>query len=81
MENSEQPVPHCLTIGQLKEFLYKLPADGKVYYQRIEDKYFTENNWEAKPMPSEWEGHNDQYIPAFTHVDYKDGNLYITAHY
>lgn len=38
---------HHLTVGQLKEFLdeHNLPDDAIVMVQRIEDRYFENNNW------------------------------------
>ena len=77
---------HCLTVGQLKEIIYKLPDDAQVFYQRIEDRYFeqgtgwTENG--SQFMPSEFGGGFDHYIRAWGCVQYKnDKNVYITAHY
>lgn len=38
---------HHLTVGRLKEFLdeHNLPDDAIVMVQRIEDRYFENNNW------------------------------------
>lgn len=91
---------HYLTIKELRKFLEEnkntLNEEGIVYYQRIEDYYFTEsggwsNNSRIKYdcLTSEFNPlymHEDEFIPAFTCYQYtkgfqKDGNLYITAHY
>lgn len=36
-----------LTVGRLKEILYKYngPLDGKVLIERVEDRYYEQNNW------------------------------------
>lgn len=76
-----------LTIKELKERIKDLPDNGKVYYEQVKDSYFQDkkSGWELKRMPNEYTKGNefdtDNYIEAFTTVDYKDGNLYITAFY
>jgi hypothetical protein len=71
-----------LLIGDLKKAIKDKPNDGIVFYQRIEDKYFWDNNWSVKKKrigtPDE-----SQYISAFCVITYKDDpdNLYIDAHY
>lgn len=85
-----------LTIVELKKFIKDLPDDGFVYHERIEDHYFKEKiiedaigkhettPWEIKKMPaSHWpdSGKKDEYIQVWSWVDYKDGHLYLTAHF
>jgi hypothetical protein len=49
-----------MTVGELKEFLYKnnLPNDAQVFYQRIEDTYFEKNGWKTIKK----EGENYYYL-------------------
>ena len=72
-------------MGQLKKEIENLPNNAKVYYQRIEDIYFTKHNWETKKMPNSNfapEEIDDEYIKCWCRVRYKDDkNLYLTAHY
>lgn len=112
-----------LTVGDLLDFIEKnkIPRDGKVFYQRIEDKYFKQGSgWgEHSKMIEGEQYHNavyrnkkvdgefkdkeqyqlmenpedyrvskenmellkEQYIPAFTSINYDKTNLFITAHY
>ena len=86
-----------LTIGQLKKYLEEnkdfLDDDGIVYYQRIEDIYFKEHNWDVRVKYDSLSADinplwltEDEFVPAFCCYGYKEGfqkdrNLYITAHY
>ena len=85
-----------LTIKELKDFIKDLPDNCLVYHQRIEDWYFKKHiiedvsgkhettPWKVKEMSSaNWpeSGKKDEYIKVFTWIDYRDGNLYLTAHY
>ena len=77
---------YYLTVGQLKKDIEHLPDSAKVYYQRIEDSYFTpEGGWGnmSKFMPSsDYPDGKDEYIRCWSRVAYKDDdNLYLTAHY
>lgn len=86
---------HCLTVGALKEFLYKhnLPSDAKVLIQRVEDIYFEKHNWgvylkEGMHTMKDKEGKVikdslKQYHPAWCCVKYNDDSniLFIDLHY
>jgi len=72
-----------LTVGKLKDFLAKhdLPDDAKVLVERLEDRYFENNNWPVYIKPGEM-GLN-QYHPVWSGVHYKDDKdiLFLDVHY
>ncbi len=41
------------TVGELLDFIekYKIPRDGKIMVQRVEDVYFEKHNWKTIDMP------------------------------
>lgn len=80
----EKKIEDCyLTVGELKKILINLPDDAKVYYQRIEDRYFKKHGWTTLKKPSpDYPNEFDEWIGAWGHIEYlDDGNCYITAHY
>ncbi len=86
---------HHLTVGDLKEFLYKynLPSDAKVLIQRVEDVYYEKHEWgvyfkEGLHTFKDEEGNIvkeslEQYHPAWGCVKYNDEDniLFIDLHY
>ena len=84
-----------LTVGELKEFLYKnnIPNDSKVLIQRVEDIYYEKHGWGTYFKEGEHtfvDNHGDtvkesleQYHPAWSCVKYKDDTdvLFIDLHY
>jgi len=77
---------HYLTIGELKQVIKDMPDDGIVHYERIEDFYFTENNWNPITLNDYmWYGElrEFQYVRAYEARTHKgdDKNIYLTAHY
>ena len=71
-----------MSIASLKEKIKDLPDTGKVYIQRVEDDLFETHGWGTKKVPCpEYNDENDEYIMAWCSLNYKDGNLYLTAHY
>ena len=42
-----------MTVKELREKIALLPDNMPIFYERIEDKYFNENNWSAKKIISE----------------------------
>jgi hypothetical protein len=46
----------CLTVGKLKEFLYEhnFPTNAPVVIQRVEDRYYEQNNWKVYRKKGEW---------------------------
>lgn len=87
---------HFMTVGELKEFLYKhnIEDNAKVLIQRIEDKYFEKGQWgvylkEGEHTVKDKDGNVvkeslEQYHPAWCCVRYEDeGNsmLFIDLHY
>jgi hypothetical protein len=70
-----------LTVGRLKKTLENVPDDTKVYYQRIEDFYFNENDWKMKYM--RWENYEmSEYIRTFSAYKHPDtGDFVLNAHY
>lgn len=94
-EELENNYKQFLTVGELKEFLYKnnLPNDAKVMIQRVKDVYYERHNWKVYLKEGEHtlydkEGKVDkdsleQYSPAWCCVKYNDEqkNLFIDLHY
>jgi len=84
-----------LTVGDLKEFLYKhnLPNNAKVVVQRIEDVYYEKHSWGVYLKEGDQTFRDDkgnvvkesleQYHPAWCCVKYKDEDdvLFIDLHY
>lgn len=84
-----------LTVGDLKEFLYKhnLPYDAKVVIQRVEDVYYEKHNWGVYLKEGEYTFKDEQgnivkeslnqYHPAWCCVKYRDEDdvLFINLHY
>lgn len=84
-----------LTVGGLKEFLYKhnLPNDSKVVIQRVEDVYYEKHNWgvylkEGEHTFKDKDGSIvkeslEQYHPAWCCSKYNDEDniLFINLHY
>lgn len=87
---------HYLTVGSLKKSLRGLSNDTPVFYERIEDVYFTKNGWDKFSLfIKDWFWHklkkmDSEYIRAF--AAFKAGKkakrsgskktvLLITAHY
>jgi len=84
-----------LTVGDLKEFLYRhnLPTNAKVVIQRVEDFYFEKNQWgvylkETGDTIRDEDGNvvkesMNQYHPAWCCVRYQDDSdvLFIDMHY
>lgn len=70
---------------ELKLLLERVPNDAKIVYQRIEDTYFENNNWESIKM--EWQQYpgdrlETEYIRAFQAYYLKEENLVvIDAHH
>lgn len=46
---------HSITVGDLLDFIekHKIPREGKVLFQRIEDVYFEKHNWTTIDMPGD----------------------------
>lgn len=90
-----QKYEHFLTVGELKEFLYKhnIPNDSKVLIQRIEDVYFEKHGWDVYLKEGEHSYKDDngnivpesmeQYHPAWSCARYNDDPdiLFIDLHY
>jgi hypothetical protein len=73
-----------MTVGKLKKILNDYPDDAKVLYERIEDKYFTDNGWvsEKKPDNTFEDSPDTEFIKVFGRFIYPDDkNLYLTGHY
>lgn len=74
-----------LTVGKLKEFLYKnnLPDDAMVVIQRIEDAYYEKNGWSVYSKFDKIDNALSEYTPAWSCVGYKDEHdiLFINLHY
>jgi hypothetical protein len=75
-----------LSVGKLKKSLENVPDHYSVYYRRIEDVYFNENEWEIDSIIMDEPGCEEGYIRAFCGFKDKDINtgkngFYITAHY
>ena len=74
-----------LKIKDLKEIIKDLPDDMPVFYQRIEDFYFTENHWTTITTLWYSYGHHrfmSEYIPAFDAYKAPEEDIFIiNAHY
>ena len=73
-----------LTVGKLKEILYKYPNDALVVSQRVEDVYFEKHNWNTIKKPDHlYPEENNEYSPVWSVVNYKDDEncLYLDLHY
>lgn len=75
-----------LTVGELLKFIEdnNIPNDAKVLYERIENVYFDECDWQGSIYKQEYENEESyaQFIPAFTTIKFNDdNNLYLTAHF
>jgi len=69
-----------LTVKDLRKQLEGLPDDMPVYYQRIEDKFFTCSNWKTKEMLWEISKIPEQYRDRFGGEEfYRDMTNYIRA--
>ena len=72
------------TVGQLREHMRGLSDDVPVFYQRIEDSYFTEKSgWRTLGMHWDYNS-TTEYIRAFYGGSRKAGNktiFVIEAHY
>lgn len=76
--------PNC-TVGDIRKAIENLPDDAPVFYQRIEDTYFNDHNWDTYRFPWEYPKEYSKYILAFSAYDQEtaDGRkvLVINAHY
>lgn len=84
-----------LTVGDLKEFLYKhnFPNDTKILIQRVEDVYYEKHGWGVYLKEGEYSFTDDnsnldkeslsQYHPAWGCVKYNDEDdvMFINLHY
>lgn len=75
-----------LTVEQLLYFIahHDIPLTAKILYQRIEDRYFEEHNWDkvVTLKPDMYNIGEDQFVAVFAPIKYPDDdNLYLTAHY
>lgn len=74
-----------LTVGRLKEALEGYPDDALVVSQRIEDFYYTENNWKTIKKPDHFYPENEEieYSPVWCVAHYKDDRncLFLDLHY
>jgi hypothetical protein len=75
---------HYLTVGELKEQLYKYPNDALVVAQRVEDVYYEKHGWETLKKPdSLLPEYNNEYSPVWSPVIYADDKecFYLDLHY
>ena len=76
-----------LTIKELKEKIKDLPDEMPVYYQRIEDHYFTQGGWDSSTKTLLWERSSygddyNEYVGAFSAYKHPDDYVFvINAHY
>jgi len=70
-----------LTVGALKKSLEGVDDETPVYYQRIEDFYFSEHGWTVSKMT--WQdGEESEYIRAFSSFKHPGDSVFIiNAHY
>ena len=75
-----------LTVGDLKEILYALPAsvkDAKIVVERVTDSYYTSGSWATLKQKSWVDPHqHDEFTPAWcASFNEKENLLYIFLHY
>ena len=68
---------YCLTIGRLKEMLYRFgpeEANLPVFVERIHDHYFDNNGWTTLKIGGQYE-EKDEFIKSWCAVKHKKGLL------
>lgn len=76
-------LPHKLTVGELKEILYKMDDEAPVLFERIHDVYFEKHNWAtvlSDPEQDCDDQYKDSYVPAESCFRLS-GALFIRGHY
>ena len=70
-----------MTIGDLKEVIYKLPKDTLITIERVEDVYFRNHNWKTITVQNQSEDWEDEFIESSSvFYDEKNKILCIKAH-
>lgn len=81
---SDTPSSFEFTVGQLLDYIEKnnISRDGKVYLQRVEDRYFTpDSGWLNNSVKKEGDFGPTMYYPTFSPALWDNDNLYLDAHY
>ena len=69
---------HCLTIGELKEMLYKFgpeEANLPVFVERIHDHYFENRGWTTLKVEGDYPEDKDEFIKSWCATKNKNGLL------
>ena len=82
-EEANKGYQHHLTVGKLKEFLYKseLPNDAPVMIQRVEDFYFDKSGWKVYEVDHSYDGISHYLQPWCSFTTKEDDILFIDMHY